>query len=143
MVRRGQIVSSSNETFAKNIRHEILTAHFRVQNNNTTVLNGLRNLQVYFASQNVSVSQKICIKNDKPMVYLKTSISPKPIRLLVDTGASVSLIADDLITKCEQVHDFHITIFGIVGEAAPIAVVFVTAKLSVCLHIVLSQNNLF
>lgn len=39
-----------------------------------------------------------------------------PIKLLVDTGASISIVADDLISKSINVIDYSINLYGLVGK---------------------------
>lgn len=53
-------------------------------------------------------------------MVLKSNLCERPIKLLVDTGASLSLISRDLVKKDTYKKDIQINLYGLVGKEASI-----------------------
>lgn len=75
-----------------------LSVNFRTLENDKNVLDLLKKLQN--VNSNVSnIRQTILQENGAPYVLLSTNLIERPIKLLIDTGASLSLIASDLVSS--------------------------------------------
>lgn len=62
------------------------------------------------------IEHEIFSENGAPYILLETNLSERPLKLLVDTGASISLLASDLIYKNIKKANYIINLYGIVGK---------------------------
>lgn len=54
-------------------------------------------------------------------ILININVINKPVKLLIDTGASLSIIAKDLISNKIKKKDFRINLFGILEKERSIA----------------------
>lgn len=62
------------------------------------------------------LKHKIFLEKGAPFIHLKTSLCKRPLKLLIDTGASVSIIASNVINKSIHKISHFFTLFGIAGK---------------------------
>lgn len=65
---------------------------------------------------NFNIKTKIFTENGAPYVILETNLCKRPLKFLVDTGAAISLIANDIISEKTYKIDYEVTVFGIIGK---------------------------
>lgn len=95
-----------------------LMVNFRTQENSNSTINTLKNIQNLSTinhTSNTSIKYDISTENYSMFISLGTNITKRPIKLLVDTGASVSLVANDIILDNAQKLNFTINLWGITG----------------------------
>lgn len=63
-----------------------------------------------------SIEHEIIQEDGAPFLIVKTNLCERPIKLLIDTGASISLISKDLIGEKTYKRDCRINLYGIVGK---------------------------
>lgn len=51
-----------------------------------------------------------------PFILLNTNLCERPLKLLIDTGASVSIVASDIIKENIQKTNYFFSLFGIAGK---------------------------
>lgn len=87
----------------------------RLKNNKETqkILKRIENFSV--SKQNI-ITQKIQLENHASYIIIKINVINRPVKLLIDTGASLSIIAKDLVTNKIKIEDFRINLFGISGK---------------------------
>lgn len=98
-----------------------ISINFRVSKNNKETTNILKKLQhIKFNSHNglQIIEHKIYSENGAAYAYVKTNLSDRPIKLLIDTGASISIIASNIITNETKILDFTVKLSGIVKSAS-------------------------
>lgn len=66
--------------------------------------------------RNDAFEYEICNEKGAAYIYLKTNLTERPIKLLIDTGASISILADDVVTKNVEIINYSFDLFGIVGK---------------------------
>lgn len=96
--------------------HSILSLHFRASRNNDNILNTIKNVQGFSTNTFGNLTHSIFIENGAPFILLKTNFSEKPLKLLIDTGASISLVASDMIHDKKSKHKYIVNLFGILGK---------------------------
>lgn len=96
------------------VKTNILTVKFRTRND-TERENMIRRVAPYqFRSNNEyeAMELKLEIKNKDIYVELMTEFTDKPIRLLVDTGASISLISENVVRADAKLRNLNVKLFG-------------------------------
>lgn len=97
-----------------------LTINFRTFENSEQILNVLRDFQ--FPKQKINirneVETKIFTENGAAYVLLESDCRERPLKLLIDTGASITLLANDVNTKNSQVTKYIIKLFGVVRDVS-------------------------
>lgn len=91
-----------------------------------------------------SVSQNIFIENHAPFIMLQTNLTNRPIKMLIDTGASISLLASHIITNKITLGEpkfrlfgFGNTINGILTNGMTEAIAEVdNSKINIALHVI-------
>lgn len=66
--------------------------------------------------KNNALEYEICNEKGAAYIYLKTNLTERPIKLLIDTGASISILADDIVSKNVEIINYTFDLFGIVGK---------------------------
>lgn len=66
------------------------------------------------------VEQKIFSDRGMPFILLNTSLCERPIKLYIDTGATVSIIADDVIKNDIIIENDTLNLLGITGKEVSI-----------------------
>lgn len=62
------------------------------------------------------IEQKIFSKNEMPYILLKTNLCDRPIKLSIDTGAAVSIIASDLVRNEMIEENYKLNLFDIADK---------------------------
>lgn len=97
---------------------KLLNINFRTKNNNDKILNTLKGLQ---KTQNVgTIHHQIFHENNAPFILIKTNLCHRPLKFLIDTGASLSLISNEIIPKNIYKKDWKINLYGLMGKEMPI-----------------------
>lgn len=101
-----------------------LSINFHTSKNNHNKINILHCLQdptpLTHTTEIQTIEHKIININNAPFITLKSNLCERPLKFLLDTGASLSLIADDIILDQTTIHKFIINICGITGKEASI-----------------------
>lgn len=95
---------------------EIMNAHFRTECNNETVLMGLKNFQICTIQTILPIIQTLIIERGAAFAICTTNITIRPIKLLVDTGASLTLVAAYLIKHSVYIQPHKLNSFGVTGS---------------------------
>lgn len=66
------------------------------------------------------IKQKIFAENGMPYILLKTNLCERPIKLYIDTGAAISIVADDVIKNEIIKENDIINLFGLDGKEVSI-----------------------
>lgn len=110
MKQEDRLVSSTNIN---------LIIDFRTDKNDKETLEILKKLQrinTIKRNDNLEIIYKIFNDDGAPFILLKTNLCSKPVKLLVDTGAAISIIASDLILENTKIIKYIINLFGISGK---------------------------
>lgn len=94
---------------------EIINAHFQTQLNDNSVLMGLQNLQICSSQSLTPVIHDLIIEKGAAFAICRTNITKRPVKLLVDTGASVTLITSELVKDNVFIQNLKINLFGVTG----------------------------
>lgn len=98
-----------------NVSSTILNINFRANENSKQTLEILKSFQcgIKYCS---SLQHKIINENGAPYLIVKTNLCERPLKFLIDTGASLSLIANDLIGESILRKKYFINLYGLVGK---------------------------
>lgn len=55
-------------------------------------------------------------EKEAPFILLSTNLCERPLKLLIDTGAAVSIIVNDIIKEETHKINYHFSLFGIAGK---------------------------
>lgn len=66
--------------------------------------------------QNRKLQHEIFVEKGAPFILLNTNLCERPLRLLVDTGASVSILSKDSIKDGTHKVEYYFSLFGIAGK---------------------------
>lgn len=95
-----------------------LNINFHTKNNDNSILNILKSLQKI---QNVNeIQHKIFQENNAPYILIQTNLCYRPLKFLIDTGASLSLLSNEIISKKSYKRNCKINLYGLVGKEMPI-----------------------
>lgn len=96
-----------------------LSINFRTAENDKETLEKLKNFQRIFLN-NVKVNKTVKLDlhyEDRAIfVYLKTNLCKQRLKLLVDTGASLSLLNRNKVAENVKKTDYIVNLYGIVGK---------------------------
>lgn len=95
-----------------------ISINFRTAKNDMNTLNKIKELQrVYYNGDvhNDILEHKIFDENGAAYIFLETNMANRPLKLMVDTGASISLIAINAISDSTRILNFIVKLSGIVG----------------------------
>lgn len=98
-----------------------LTIDFRASNNSANILNCLKDLHTTKKRETKRTSiakSKIFYENGAIYISMLSNLCDRPLKFLIDTGASITLIANDIIRKDVHVTNYTIKLFGVVREAS-------------------------
>ena len=96
-----------------------ISINFRTAENEMEILNkiyAMPQILQYNIDSNKTIKHKIFFEKGAPFIFLNTNLCNRPLKLLVDTGAAVSIIANDIINKDTNKTNYSITLFGIAGS---------------------------
>lgn len=98
-----------------------LTINFRTSENNEDILDILKDFQQTKKLTNMknSITTNIFTEKGAAYILLKSDFTERPyLKLLIDTGASITLIAQDVIKKDTKIKDYIIKLFGVVKNVS-------------------------
>lgn len=125
----GQIVPS--------ISH--ICINFRTVDNEPQVLEKISTTPQVFqyeVNSDKILKHEFILENGIPFIFLETNLCERPIKLFVDTGAAVSIIANDVIENEVIRENYILNLFGIAGKEFPI-------KTEGMVHGIIDFNNTF
>lgn len=114
-----------------------MSINFRASENDERILNKLQNFQISSNTNflnNDTIEYEIHTEGGAPFIYLKTNLIDRPIKFLVDTGASISLLASDLVSEHINKINYTIDLYGMVGKE-------VSVQTQGMVHSILSFNG--
>lgn len=100
----------NNNQTAVNFKNKFNTIH---------TIDTLRSYQNKTICKFKAITHKLFIYNGNPIITLNINFCTRPVNLLLDTGASISLISAD-VTKPNSENGSSIKLYGINGKATPI-----------------------
>ena len=62
------------------------------------------------------IEHEIFYEEGAPFIRLKSNLSERPLTLMLDTGAAVTLLADDLVSENIVRQDYVVNLYGLVGR---------------------------
>lgn len=104
MKYRGQHISSPEQ---------IKTIEFKNFNNSPDQHLLINSLQNFFVDKYENISHDITIENYAPFINLKTTSIDGPIKMMIDTGASVSIISSRIIPPEKELQNIKCRLFGL------------------------------
>lgn len=104
MAYKGQNKPSSN----------IMSINWNINENDKNKLNQVNELQKCHIEAYKTLTEKIFTEHRTPYIYLHSNLTNRPLKMLLDTGATISIIAEKSIEiKSKNIRDQKIQIFGI------------------------------
>lgn len=82
----------------QNVSSDCLNINFRTHENENKLLDVLKNFQNKFKF-NGCLEHEIFHENGVPYISVKTNLCERPLKFLIDTGASLSLISKNFNTR--------------------------------------------
>lgn len=98
-----------------------LTINFRTFENNEEILDILKDFQLTKQTTNIqnTITTNIFTEKGAAYILLKSNFSERPyLKLLIDTGASITLLAKDVIKQESQIENYIIKLFGVVKNVS-------------------------
>lgn len=90
--------------------------HFRTLKNTNETLFNIRKVQNFLINNYKTLKQDITLENNAPFIFLQTNLAERPLKLLLDTGASISIISSCAISKNIERNKYIVNLFGITGK---------------------------
>lgn len=126
---------------------EIVSINFRLKDNDEKqwqMIDDIVNMQRIFVSKPISITVKLIIEGKSLYILLNTNLTNRPIKLLIDTGATLTLIAKDAITNASTFHNYTVNLYGLPGKEAAINTLGITSgtstinncKLGITFHLI-------
>lgn len=81
-------------------------------------INRIVDMQRVFVSKPQILTIKLIFEGKSPFVLLNTNLSNRPLKLLVDTGATLSLVSQNTITNSRKFVNYRINLYGLPGRDA-------------------------
>lgn len=95
----------------------IMSINWNRDDNNEQKITQLHKLQNFQIETYKTLTEKIFSENGTPYIFLHSNLTNRPLKMLLDTGATISILGNDAIDfKSKFVRDTRITIFGIGGR---------------------------
>lgn len=94
-------------------KHDLKAIEFRYSKTTTDQQNIISSFQNFFVEKYENVSYDITIENSAPFITIEALSIDRPIKLLIDTGASVSLILSQLLSPKAVVQNHKCKLFGL------------------------------
>lgn len=102
--------------------HQNLNINFRISDNDYHTIRQLLNIQennIYHTLNDNTLNKieiEIFTENRAPYVILNTNLCDRPLKFLIDTGAAISLVANNSIGKTQSLIKYEVNVFGIMGR---------------------------
>lgn len=93
-----------------------LSIHVNKDKNDMEKMKLLQNLQVFHFDTHKILTEKFFIHGRSPFIYLHTNLTNRPLKMLIDTGAAISLIVKNSIEDDSNKRDFKLKLLGIGGQ---------------------------
>lgn len=94
-----------------------LRINFRTAQNEPNILQKLYNKpSILKISSNTIVEHKFFFEKGAPFILLNTNLCERPLKMLIDTGAAVSIVASDAIKQDIHKTNYFFSLFGIAGK---------------------------
>lgn len=96
-----------------------MTINFRTSDNNEEILKIPNNFQIISKGKNTiqcKITSKIFNENGAAYILLKSNFCDRPLKLLIDTGASITLLANDLAPNNVNIINYTIKLSGVVRD---------------------------
>lgn len=109
MEQLGQDVSSNSN----------ISINFRLGENITDISQKIKNepeISQINSNTKEIIEQKMFAENGMPYILLETNLCARPIKLFIDTGATVSIIANDVVKNEVIKENYILNLFGIAGK---------------------------
>lgn len=113
MSKKGRLFSSNDTE---------LSINFRACRNDEKIQNALRKIQEKPQENSIkkTVNIKIYEENGAPFAYLHTNLRKEPLKLLIDTGAAITILAEDAIKEDIIKTKYTLNLYGIIGKGMSI-----------------------
>ena len=103
-----------------------ISINFRTSENDEKVLNILKEIQSKNLANENEINEKntdeneiilkIHVENAVAFVYLNTNVCKRAIKMIIDTGASITILADDIVKKEVSKINYIVNLYGIFGK---------------------------
>lgn len=101
------------------VSSNILNINFKTNQNEKHTLNLLKCFQSGIKYRG-SLEHEIFYENGAPYISIESNLCERPLKLLVDTGASLSLISKELVKGDTYKREIQINLYGLVGKEVSI-----------------------
>lgn len=95
---------------------QLMSINMNIKNNDENKLTILREMQIFHTETYKTLTESIFIERKSPFIYLYTELTNRPLKMLIDTGASVSIINKDSIETDQKLRDFKVNLYGVGGK---------------------------
>lgn len=94
-----------------------ISINFRTSENEPQILQHIcTKPKIMNEGGNTIIEQPFFLDKGAPFMLLCTNLCDRPLKMLIDTGAAVSIVAGDLIKNSIQKNDYFFNLFGIAGK---------------------------
>lgn len=91
-----------------------LNINFETKNNDNNILNLLKKFQN--VEKLDTFFHAIFQEDNAPYILINTNLCRRPLKLLIDTGASLSIISNEIISKNSITKNCQINLYGLNGK---------------------------
>lgn len=123
----GQHISSEMSNIAIN---------FKRMKNDDEIQNILKQIQYFSISKRELLTHKIFYEDNASFILFELNNINGPLKMLIDTGASISLISSDSVPNDIKIENYKINLFGITGKEKSIStsgLIYSLAKIDDCM----------
>lgn len=94
-----------------------ISINFRTSENDPHILRSIcKEPQILRINSNLLIKHTFFLEKGAPFILLKTNLCDRPLKMLIDTGAAVSIIANDIIKENIHKTSYFFSLFGIAGK---------------------------
>lgn len=100
-------------------RENLLSINIKRNKNTAEQLEQLQKLEQPIANPIIThdnIKHKMFVENNTPFIMLRTNLTLRPLKMIVDTGATIGIIVDGVIDKEREISGTKLKIFGIGGH---------------------------
>lgn len=95
---------------------QLMSINMNMKENDEDKLKLLREMQNFHIDTYKTLTESIFIEGNSPFIYLHTNLTNRPLKMLLDTGASLSIINRDSIGIEPNLRDLKLHLYGIGGK---------------------------